>query len=67
MIQNMSVFICSNCGHQSHIFGENGAAQITDELGIPLIGMLTVWEAIFNEFKLVVSSSVFSAFRRCTA
>ncbi|XP_054164369.1 iron-sulfur protein NUBPL-like, partial [Oppia nitens] len=38
IIQNMSVFVCENCGHESHIFGDNGAKSLANELNVELLG-----------------------------
>ncbi|CAG2101376.1 unnamed protein product [Medioppia subpectinata] len=38
IIQNMSVFVCEKCGHESHIFGQNGAKRLAEELNIDLLG-----------------------------
>ena len=38
MVENMSTHICSNCGHEEHIFGHGGAAKEAEKLGIPLLG-----------------------------
>ena len=38
VIQNMSSYICEKCGHESHIFGHNGAKQLAEELNIDLLG-----------------------------
>ena len=37
MIENMSTHICSNCGHEEHIFGNGGVASEAEKLGIPLL------------------------------
>ena len=37
MIENMSTHVCSNCGHQEHIFGNGGVASEAKKLGIPLL------------------------------
>ena len=37
MIENMSTHVCSNCGHQEHIFGHGGVASEAEKLGIPLL------------------------------
>ena len=37
MIENMSTHICSNCGHEEHIFGHGGVANEAKKLGIPLL------------------------------
>ncbi len=38
MIENMSTHICSNCGHEEHIFGHGGAKSEAEKLGIPFLG-----------------------------
>ncbi|WP_375260444.1 iron-sulfur cluster carrier protein ApbC [Palleronia sp.] len=38
MIENMSTHICSNCGHEEHIFGHGGVAAEAAKLGVPLLG-----------------------------
>ena len=37
MVENMSTHICSNCGHEEHIFGHGGVAKEAEKLGIPLL------------------------------
>ncbi|WP_170769484.1 Mrp/NBP35 family ATP-binding protein [Ruegeria lacuscaerulensis] len=38
MIENMSTHICSNCGHEEHVFGHGGVASEAESLGVPLLG-----------------------------
>ena len=38
MIENMSTYICSNCGHEEHIFGHGGARAEAEKIGIPFLG-----------------------------
>lgn len=40
VIENMSVHVCSNCGHQEHIFGEGGGRTIAEEYQSELLGAL---------------------------
>lgn len=40
VIENMSVHICSKCGHQEHIFGEHGGERIAKDYGVPLLASL---------------------------
>ncbi|MCD6046367.1 MAG: Fe-S-binding ATPase [Gammaproteobacteria bacterium] len=40
VIENMSVHICSSCGHAEHIFGEGAAQKMHDAYGLPLLGKL---------------------------
>ena len=37
MIENMSTHICSNCGHEEHLFGHGGVAAEAAKLGVPLL------------------------------
>ncbi|XP_066550610.1 iron-sulfur cluster transfer protein NUBPL [Amia ocellicauda] len=37
-VQNMSVFQCPNCQHQSHIFGTDGARELARSLGVEVLG-----------------------------
>ncbi len=38
MIENMSTHICSNCGHEEHIFGHGGARAEAEKQGLPFLG-----------------------------
>jgi ATP-binding protein involved in chromosome partitioning len=38
IIENMSTHICSNCGHEEHIFGHGGARAEAEKLGVPFLG-----------------------------
>lgn len=40
IIENMSVHVCSNCGHVEHLFGEGGAQRMADEFQVPFLGRL---------------------------
>ncbi|WP_435169547.1 Mrp/NBP35 family ATP-binding protein [Falsirhodobacter sp. 1013] len=40
LIENMSVFVCPNCGHESHIFGHGGVAAEAARLDVPFLGEL---------------------------
>ena len=37
MIENMSTHICSNCGHEEHIFGHGGVAAEAAKMDVPLL------------------------------
>ncbi len=37
MIENMSTHVCSNCGHEEHVFGHGGVAAEAAKLGVPLL------------------------------
>jgi ATP-binding protein involved in chromosome partitioning len=38
LIENMSTYVCPNCGHESHIFGHGGVAAEADKLDLPFLG-----------------------------
>jgi ATP-binding protein involved in chromosome partitioning len=40
MVENMSSFICHNCGSEHHIFGHGGVAKAVQELGVEKIGQI---------------------------
>ncbi len=40
LIENMSTFICPNCGHEEHIFGHGGVRAEAVKLGLPFLGEL---------------------------
>ena len=40
IVENMSTHICSNCGHEEHIFGAGGAARMCKDYGVDLLGQL---------------------------
>jgi len=37
MIENMSTHICSNCGHEEHVFGHGGVKAECEKMGVPLL------------------------------
>ncbi|XP_073465991.1 iron-sulfur cluster transfer protein NUBPL [Aquarana catesbeiana] len=38
LVQNMSVFRCPKCNHETHIFGEDGARQLAASMGLDILG-----------------------------
>lgn len=40
VIENMSVHICSQCGHAESIFGEGGGKKLAEQYDTPLLGAL---------------------------
>lgn len=40
LVENMSSYICPNCGHEAHIFGHGGVAAEAKAHGIPFLGEL---------------------------
>lgn len=40
LVENMSTYICPNCGHEAHIFGHGGVAAEAAKLDLPFLGEL---------------------------
>jgi len=40
VVENMSVFCCPNCGHETSIFGEGGGEKLAAEAGVEVLGQL---------------------------
>jgi len=40
IVENMSIHICSNCGHEEHIFGSGGGASMANQYHVDLLGAL---------------------------
>jgi ATP-binding protein involved in chromosome partitioning len=40
IVENMSTHICSQCGHEEHIFGSGGAASMCKDYQVDLLGSL---------------------------
>ncbi|MCU7917913.1 MAG: iron-sulfur cluster carrier protein ApbC [Candidatus Thiodiazotropha sp. (ex Dulcina madagascariensis)] len=40
IVENMSTHICSNCGHEEHIFGQGGGSSMADQYSVDLLGSL---------------------------
>jgi len=40
IVENMSVHVCSSCGHTEHIFGAGGGERMAREYGVRLLGEL---------------------------
>ena len=40
VVENMSIHVCPNCGHESHIFGSGGADRMCADYGTELLGQL---------------------------
>lgn len=38
LVQNMSAFVCPNCNHTSHIFGQDGVRQMALNSGLDFLG-----------------------------
>jgi ATP-binding protein involved in chromosome partitioning len=40
VVENMSTHVCSQCGHEEHLFGSGGGARIAQEFKLRLLGKL---------------------------
>ena len=40
VLENMSVHVCSHCGHHEALFGSDGGKQLAERLNVPLLGQL---------------------------
>ena len=40
IVENMSIHICSNCGHEEHIFGQGGGLSMSEQYNVPFLGAL---------------------------
>ena len=49
VVENMSLHICANCGHEERIFGEHGGRELSDAYGVPLLGSLPLDTRIRRE------------------
>ncbi|MCV6609571.1 MAG: iron-sulfur cluster carrier protein ApbC [Amphritea sp.] len=46
VVENMSVHVCSNCGHSEAIFGQGGGNELAEKYSTPLLGQLPLKLAI---------------------
>ena len=42
LIENMSTYVCPECGHEAHIFGHGGVAAEAEKIGVPFLGALPI-------------------------
>ena len=40
IVENMSVYLCPNCGHKEHIFGAGGGEKMCADYGVDFLGAL---------------------------
>ena len=46
LVENMSFYECTNCHHVADIFGHGGGEQVAEQLGIPFLGRLPLYQPI---------------------
>jgi ATP-binding protein involved in chromosome partitioning len=49
IVENMSLHVCSNCGHVEHIFGAGGGARMAEQYSVNLLGELPLDAKIREE------------------
>jgi ATP-binding protein involved in chromosome partitioning len=49
IVENMSIHVCSSCGHAEHIFGSGGGARMAAQYGVKLLGELPLDASIREE------------------
>jgi ATP-binding protein involved in chromosome partitioning len=49
VVENMSLHVCSQCGHVEHIFGAGGGGRLAGESGVELLGELPLDAAVRAE------------------
>lgn len=42
LVENMSTYICPNCGHEAHLFGHGGVAAEAVRLDLPFLGEISL-------------------------
>ena len=40
VVENMSTHVCSNCGHEEHIFGDGGGRKMSEQYDVTFLGAL---------------------------
>jgi len=46
LVENMSHFVCPTCRHESDIFGKGGGERLAEELSVPFLGRIPIYEPI---------------------
>ena len=46
LVENMSHFACPQCGHESDIFGKGGGERTAEQMNVPFLGRIPLYEPI---------------------
>jgi ATP-binding protein involved in chromosome partitioning len=46
LVENMSYYACPNCHHEADIFGHGGGEKLAEQLEVPFLGRLPVYQPI---------------------
>ncbi len=42
VVENMSYYVCPDCGHRDEIFAHGGGRRVSDQLGVPFLGEIPI-------------------------
>lgn len=48
VVENMSEFVCPNCGHVTHIFSKQGGHAMAEKFGVPSLGSIPLMPEIME-------------------
>jgi len=48
VVENMSYFVCPHCEQRHFIFGEGGGKQLSEELGVPVLGQIPFFPGVLQ-------------------
>jgi ATP-binding protein involved in chromosome partitioning len=46
VVENMSYYACPSCGHESDIFGRGGGEKMAQQLDVPFLGQIPIYQPI---------------------
>jgi len=46
IVENMSYYACTNCHHEADIFGHGGGETLAQDMNVPFLGRLPVYQPI---------------------
>src|ERR671918_1067444 len=46
IVENMSYYACPNCHHESDIFGHGGGEQLAEDMNVPFLGRIPIYQPI---------------------
>jgi len=52
LVENMSYYVCQNCGHEAHIFSHGTGEKTAQKLGVPFLGSVPLEEGIREDADL---------------
>ena len=52
LVENMSWYVCPDCGHEAHVFDHGGAERAAERLNVPFLGAIPLEEAVREESDL---------------